>query len=274
MKLYCKPFFADTILLSVRSYLNSLLNERILLKFFYVRYIDSSFHLRVRLKLSDRTFFSEVVNEIHEILNKEILNDMVSIKLDNYQRELERYGIKDFDDVETLFFYNSITTLNFIEKREDGLLKDSDRWQFGLFYANYILSLFNMNIKEKLEFVKLNDASFSEEFNKNKVLNKQLDKKYRAKENIIKASFFNSNYLTLLHQDLKLPLSPKIKTNIERISNQSSDQNSLFYMLSNVIHMDCNRLFRNEQRKHEYVIYDFLSRFYKKEFYHNLKKNA
>ena len=143
------------------------------------------------MKLFDKSSFSTIITDLHTILDKDIQNRTVEIKLESYKRELERYTPELIDDIETLFFYNSLSILNLLKRVEDNTLDDSQRWLFGLFYIDNLLSLLEMSIEEKLKFAKLNNESFSNEFSKNKLLNKQLDKKYRSKKELIDTIFIN-----------------------------------------------------------------------------------
>lgn len=258
MKIYSSPFFADKILSPIGDYINALIEKKIIEKFFFIRYSDPDFHIRIRLKLFDKSAFSTIITDMHAILDNDIQNRTVEIKLESYKRELERYTPELIDDIETLFFYNSLSILNLLKRIEDNTLDDSQRWLFGLFYIDNLLSLFGMSIEEKLEFSKLNNESFSTEFNKNKLLNKQLDKKYRTKKELIDTIFINEAYKNTIYYD-----SSALQQIIQNI-NDKKEMKDFHYILSSIIHMDCNRLFRDEQRKHEYVLYDFLYRYYKK----------
>lgn len=254
VKIYTSPFFADKILLRIGEYINLLVEKKKVEKFFFIRYSDPIFHLRIRFKLSDKEEFFKIITDIHTILDRDISNNIIEIKLESYKRELERYTPELIDDIETLFFYNSMSYLNFITKNEN----DDQRWKFGLFYIDFLLSLFGMSIEEKLEFVKINNDSFSIEFNKNKFLNSQLNKKFRTEKETIEAIFINKTYYNTIYNDLTV-----LKQVILNIKTKTQ-KNNFHYILSSIIHMDCNRLFRDEQRKHEYVLYDFLFRHYKK----------
>ena len=258
MKIYSSPFFADKILSPIGEYINELIEKKIIEKFFFIRYSDPDFHIRIRLKLFDKSAFSTIITDMHAILDMDIQNKTVDIKLESYKRELERYTPELIDDIETLFFYNSLSILNLLKKIEGNTLDDSQRWLFGLFYIDNLLSLFGMSIEEKLEFSKLNNESFSTEFNKNKLLNKQLDKKYRTKKELIDTIFINEAYKNTIYYD-----SSALQQIVQNINDKKESQD-FHYILSSIIHMDCNRLFRDEQRKHEYVLYDFLYRYYKK----------
>jgi len=258
IKLYTSPFFGDKILLIIHPYINKLIDKGVIEKFFFVRYMDPDFHIRIRIKLFNSNEFSNIITDMHSILNAYIQNNIVELKLEPYKRELERYNSKIIDDVETLFFHNSISTLNFINKIEDNNFDENDRWLFGLYYLDKILSLFEMPIEKKIEFVKLNNDSFSIEFNKNKLLNKQLDKKYRDNRKIIDDIFLNKKFEEILNYS-------EIKQTIEDINIKKNNNTPHFsQILSSIMHMNFNRLFKDEQRKHEYLIYDFIYKHYKK----------
>ncbi|MCY0970812.1 thiopeptide-type bacteriocin biosynthesis protein [Chryseobacterium wangxinyae] len=258
IKLYTSPFLGDKILLRIYPHIDKLIYTKIIEKFFFVRYNDPDFHIRIRIKLFDRNKFSNIINDIHSILDIYLQSNTVEVKLEGYKRELERYNPQLIDDIESLFFHNSLSTLNLIRSIENNILDDTDRWLFGLFYIDNILSLFDMSIEKKIEFVKLNNDSYSIEFNKNKLLNKQLDKKYRDNRKTIDDIFLNRTYKDIVNYSALTHI-------IKDINNKKKINTILHFnhILSSIIHMNCNRLFKDDQRKHEYLLYDFIYRYYK-----------
>ena len=64
---------------------------------------------------------------------------------------------------------------------------DEDKIIFSIFYMNEILSRLNLEIHEKLFWIQSFNDVFKKEFNADKNLNSQLDKKYRKfKSKLIK----------------------------------------------------------------------------------------
>jgi thiopeptide-type bacteriocin biosynthesis protein len=73
-------------------------------KWFFIRYSDPDFHLRIRLLLIDSQHVGEIINCFYrklDIWNKNRL--LWKIQLDTYNRELERYGKTMIEESESVF---------------------------------------------------------------------------------------------------------------------------------------------------------------------------
>ncbi|MBB4807368.1 thiopeptide-type bacteriocin biosynthesis protein [Chryseobacterium defluvii] len=270
LKIYLRSFFADKILLKIQEFISSKIADGKVEKWFFIRYYDPGFHVRVRLFLPDPSETAGILSEINAVLENEIKKGIATILLDTYIRELERYDPKCIEQVEELFFYDTITVLPLLNGVEQNLLSENDRWIYGLLALDKTLSDFGMDLNEKLVFVSNINSHFSVEFKKDKVLNKQLDKAFREYEELITDSLKNDNAFSqlLAHRS---EISRKAVSKIIMMDREKMLTQNFHGILSSCIHMNCNRLFRIEQRKQEYILYDFLTRFYTKELYKNKK---
>lgn len=127
----------------------------------------------------------------------------------------------------------------------------------------------NLSAKEKLDWIKDFNTAFKQEFNADKKLNSQLDKKYRE---------FKPKYLSFLQSDEFLEERKSVISNIEEsnlalqnIINHYEDQSleiSLQSFFQSIFHMNINRVFVSNQRLFEMLIYDYQFRYYKNVYYH------
>ncbi|WP_317174721.1 thiopeptide-type bacteriocin biosynthesis protein [Chryseobacterium antibioticum] len=178
-----------------------------------------------------------------------------------YNRELERYGENTIEDAKTLFHKNSEFTLLCLH------YDDEEKIMFSLFFINEILNKLNLSIHEKLEWTKDFNAAFKQEFNADKKLNSQLDKKYRD---------FKPKLIDFLTSEEFLEERNTVIFNIE--TSSSAIQNIVFHyerkslqsFFQSIFHMNINRLFISNQRLFEMVIYDYLFRYYKALYYHQI----
>lgn len=251
IKLYCVPFFSDKILLYVGKYLKSLIDSKKIRIFFFVRYYDPAPHIRIRIKIISGNI-EDIISKLYNTLPNGLVDD---IKIESYNRELERYPIEIIDNIENIFYYNSISTLNVIECIDNYTLNDTDRWLLGLYNINKKLSNFQLSSEEKLEFAKQNSNGFSLEFNKSIGLINQIKKKFDLNRDKIYYTLSKNSYENVIY---KVP-----SIDIEKILDRKLEKQEFNHLLSSIIHMDCNRLFRDQQRKHEYILYEFLYRYYK-----------
>lgn len=228
-------------------------------KWFFIRYNDPKPHLRVRFRLNNTNDYSKILDRINDSLQEYIQSGEISnIVIDTYNREVERYGENTIEEAETLFHKNSEFTLQCLH------YDDEEKIMVSLFYIDEILNRLNLTIQYKLDWIKDFNTAFKQEFNADKTLNSQLDKKYRE---------FKPKYLDFTQSADFLVERNVIISNIEEsnlvlqnIINHDKNQSlgmSLQSFLSSIFHMNINRLFVSNQRLFEMVIYDYLLRYYK-----------
>lgn len=93
-KLYTGNKTADKILVNnIYPAINLLTKRGLIKKWFFIRYTDPDFHLRLRLLAADNKSVCEIINVIYLFLYKLInTNQVWKIQIDTYNREIERYN--------------------------------------------------------------------------------------------------------------------------------------------------------------------------------------
>ena len=118
LKIYTGVNSADKILADLfYPFICKLLKTNIIEKFFFIRYTDPEFHLRLRLKLFDieqYSLFYKLFNE--NILENNIGGLIWKLQIDTYIQEIERYGVETIDFVENVFFEDSLNVINIINR--------------------------------------------------------------------------------------------------------------------------------------------------------------
>ncbi|WNI34773.1 thiopeptide-type bacteriocin biosynthesis protein [Chryseobacterium sp. SG20098] len=232
-------------------------------KWFFIRYHDPKPHLRVRFRLNNTNDYDKILNKINKSLKEYIESGEISnILIDTYNREIERYGENTIEEAETLFCINSDFILQCLH------YDDEEKIIVSLFYIDEILSRLNLSVEKKLDWIKDFNTAFKQEFNTDKKLNSQLDKKYRN---------FKPKYLYFTQSAEFLEERNVIISNIEEsnlvlqniISHEENESlgMSLQSFFSSIFHMNINRLFVSNQRLFELMIYDYLLRYYKMKLY-------
>ena len=267
-KIYTGSRTSDMILLDIiKPLTESLLNDDVIDKWFFIRYADPKPHLRIRFHCPESKNIGVVISELLPFFKELINQDLVwKIQIDTYNRELERYGENTILISETIFFYDSILIVNLLEQ----ISQDEElRWQFSLKIIDNLLNNFKFSIDEKLIFMELLKTGFATEFGSNKELNKQIDSKYRKFKHTIQEILFDDisepneySEIKNLFVDFNINISSHIgilldlnKSNLLMININS--------LLSSYIHMSMVRLFKSNNRLHEMIVYDFLYRYYK-----------
>lgn len=259
-KFYIGESTSDKFLLEIiKPLVDTLLENKIIDKWFFIRYADPDTHIRVRFHLTDVKFISDIAILIHDSTKYYTDNGFIyKIQVDTYKREIERYENHNITECEDIFFLNSKFNLSIINEYGDS----EERWLYGMKFIDEFLSDFGYKLEEKRDLIRILKTGFAEEFKADKAINQNLSNKYRTeKEKIIQcieteSTFFDKTIKTH-KKDFKLILN-KIKINnpdgeyIKVINN----------IVDSLIHMHCNRLFKTKQRAHEWVIYDLLFRYY------------
>lgn len=256
IKVYTGIKTADIILEeAIKPLLQNFLQEELIKKWFFIRYNDPRSHLRVRFELSDSSHFNNIFTLINEYLKEYIDSGEISgLILDTYQREIERYGKDTIEQAEFLFWKSSNSILNKYLHFDD-----EDKIIISLFYIDTLLEYIGSPSFVKLDWVKKDNLAFKNEFNADKKLNSQLDKKYRI---------FILKYSEFLRSDEYVIFRKGIITEVSESEEElkhimECHQGSVHNFFQSIFHMHINRMFVSNQRVFEMIIYDYLFRYYK-----------
>ncbi|MCU7617411.1 thiopeptide-type bacteriocin biosynthesis protein [Chryseobacterium sp. PBS4-4] len=271
LKVYAGITTADIILEeAIQSLAEYFQENNYISKWFFIRYHDPKPHLRIRFFLNQSkdylTVLNKITNELQEFTNN---GEISNILAETYSKEIERYGQSTIEDAETLFHKNSEFTLLCLP------YDDEDKLIFSIFYINEILNNLNLDIQEKLVWIKNFNDCFKEEFNANKNLNSQLDKKYRAFKPKLMNFMYSDEFsdernAIILHIE---ECDTVLKQVLQRSQKQSLEV-ALQSFFQSIFHMNINRLFVSNQRLFEMIIYDYLVRYYKSLAFYNLHEKA
>ncbi|KMQ67692.1 hypothetical protein ACM39_12625 [Chryseobacterium sp. FH2] len=261
-KIYLGTKSADEVLTEyIKPFTEKLILNNIISEWFFIRYNDPKFHIRVRFKCTDISMIGAVIVGMHEILEPLAEDAIVwKVQLDTYNREVERYGYNTMEISEKIFFQDSIMITNYLTYFKDENL----RWLFGLKAMDSFLDLFNYNLSEKKSFMENLSNGFKNEFGKSKTFNNSLSDKFRFHRQEISDIFEEKNpdniYSLIEKKSDSITDLAKEIIDLYQSDSLTVDINSF---LASHIHMLMNRLFKSKNRAHEMVCYDFLFRYYK-----------
>lgn len=265
-KIYCNTSVADNILTqAVLPLTNELLNDGTIEKFFFVRYKDPDFHLRLRYYNSqNENFWIPVLNKLKAVVSSEPVSSMVhTTSLETYQRELERYGAELMEESETIFYHDSIAAMKSI-----ALIKESADEKSSVFAGikaiNMFLENFNLGNDEKITLIKNTVTNYLREYD---------EKKLRSELNIQFNTWKNEifEYLNALPAEGNLQLSAILEERSSRIKPVanvirsyfgSNNRDKMNTLLLDYIHMFCNRFFTSNQRQYELLCFYILMKYY------------
>lgn len=265
-KLYTGEKTADDLLVkTIAPILKKLQKEQVLQKWFFIRYGDPDFHLRVRLLVHNTQCIGEIIRLFYQQLNKWNNENLLwKVQLDTYNRELERYDKHLIEEAESFFYADSECVLSIIKKLDGN---ENYRWMIGLKLIDVLLSDFSLSLIEKQKMVENISKPFKLEFGFNEFNSKQFNAKFRENkktvEIVLNNTFPGKEFATLCKFVRKR--SKELRVVVEQIKSKSKKDNRINELLNSYIHMTINRLFRSKNRQHEMILYDFMFRYYTSE---------
>ena len=268
LKIYTGFKTADTILTHcIYPMITFLKGNKIIDKWFFLRYADPEFHLRIRFHVNNPNYISVVMMNVNKALKKYVNNNLVwKVQIDTYKRELERYGLEAMELSETLFWYDSEMICNIIAS--DVIKQDENlRCLLGLKMIDTLLTDFGYSLQEKWDLINISQERFKKEFGINAVSKRQFGQKYRILKSYIEKILDTNAEQEELYSSLFIPIHEKSKATesiVEEIKKRMriSDNPSITDLLYSYIHIMLNRLILTQPRMHELVLYDYLFRYY------------
>lgn len=244
-KIYCSSPFSDVLIKEVlQPLLSAWKSDGMIKSFFFIRYTDPHYHIRLRLNLKDTSFFPGILQNLYTALDPYMKNHAIwNVQLDTYRREIERYGEEKMEDTEMLFCYDSNFFINcldygYFEGDEDyrlfSAIKNIDRY----------LSAFDLSLVDKFYFCKEMESAFETEFDQH--MKKSLYSKYRL---------YSKNLYDYMESS---ELNDAFALRDVKIKNLDLSRENL----PSFIHMSINRWFDSSQRPFEYMGYIFLKNYY------------
>jgi len=257
-KWYCGELSADIVLeIALRPLVEELRMKGVVRQWFFIRYADPGFHLRVRFLLNRLDDIGIVLQLVSSRLSIYEANGVVwKTQLDTYNRELERYGTWNMGNSEQIFQISSEAVLEYLACAEPSRIP---QWMFAASGLHELMTVFGWGIPEKLEFVSKMYARLASELDVQEQVRKETDKQYRLYAREISRSLegdtdpINERFI----QGLKI-----LATEILGFERDGLLEVPIRDLVASYAHMHLNRLFVTESRVQEMVVYDLLKRYY------------
>jgi thiopeptide-type bacteriocin biosynthesis protein len=268
-KLYTGAKSVDKLLAEqVHKLASKLIAEKVIDKWFFIRYTDPHHHIRLRFHLTpakDTTTLNRLLEKhLSSLVSMGIINN---IQVATYQRELERYGADSIETVEDYFFHNSVCTAELMRLFNSDA---SQQYRFisGLLGVHRLYEAFGYDMATRMKLVEEGTLSFAKEFGvaQSAHLRDQIKDNYRKEMPMLDqliggkttaqeiAFFKNVSALYSRQQKSLKPVNEKLRN--------GSFHKTLDELMPSMIHMFVNRFFNTNQRYHEMMIYQFLSKYY------------
>jgi thiopeptide-type bacteriocin biosynthesis protein len=267
-KLYTGNGTADRVLTDVvEPVVQAALETSAAERWFFVRYADPHFHVRLRMNGDPRRLAAEVLPLLHERAGPLLADGVVwRLQLDTYERELRRYGGDEGIELsEELFRHDSDAVLGIVRMLwgDEGL---DARWRLTLYGIDRLLDDFGLDVERRQVWARNCRDGFAREFDVQGPVRRALGERYRAERKALEELLELENGLdhplapgVELLRERSRRLAPLVKRLREREQRLSV---SLDGLLWNYAHMHANRLLRGAHRAQELVLYELLHRVY------------
>jgi len=211
-------------------------------RWFFVRYRENGFHIRFRLELKESKYVSNIINMTSRLLKDDLQSGLVSdLQIKTYVREIERYAIVGFIPVEHFFYADSKYALGLI-----GISNMDNLYQLTLdVMRRFVESTFELPV-DQLSFVTTTAELFSKEFAFDRNSFKNINCHYEK---------FRRNHR--IDEGIRTSVLELTKS-YQRLIADCRNQSELRVLLTDILHMHINRIYSNDNRKHEAILYQYL----------------
>ncbi len=268
-KIYCGPANADRILReTIGPLVKHLLHAGAADRWFFIRYGDPDWHLRLRLHGTNDRTNSEVVPAVQAAIAPLLEDGRIwRLQFDAYQREVERYGgTVGVWWAEKIFEADSEAVLEIMESLEAGDAGLDERWRLALRGIDLLLKDFGFDPPAKLALLRKLRKSFAREFKAEANFKGQIGDRFRKERKDLEAlldSAYDASSPLSAGFDILQRRSARIATLSAALKKRERQLTMpLLEVVPSFLHLHVNRILRSAHRAHELVLYDFLARLY------------
>ncbi|MEA2901181.1 MAG: lantibiotic biosynthesis protein [Actinomycetota bacterium] len=259
-KLYTGTATADRVLVdAVRPLVDDALAQGVADAWFFVRYGDPDWHVRVRLHGDPAPLLARLHQATAPLLDD---GRVWRVQLDTYEREVERYGGDAGVEVaERMFHHDSEAVLAILERLsgDEGL---DARWRLALVGTDRLLDDLGFSLEDKAAWAGARRREFGLEFAVDAAATARLGRRYRSERAALEE-------LLVADEDGDHPLTPGLAIlarRSEAVAPAVADLRArglpLPDLAASLAHMHANRLLRSAHRAQELAIHDLLHRLY------------
>lgn len=257
IKLYCSSGSADELLTQlVGPLLAQAYEANWIDRAFFIRYSDPSFHLRLRFHCQP-SGGSALLERLNELATDYLASGLLErLQLDTYERELERYSPELIEGCEAYFCADSQLMLTWlVSEPQPG---DLARYRFALASSDQLLEDVGLTLSEKLTLSLLLQEAYWNEQGSNKEVKKYLNSLYRDQSTaVFESDGAVNSWLADRTRDTKHVLE-QLRTYLHQKGIDATHSR----VVHSLLHMTLNRIFVDQPRLHELVVYHFLARYY------------
>ncbi len=268
-KLFTGTGTADRVLCeAVAPLIEAALRSGAARRWFFLRYSDPAWHLRLRIRGEAGRLRAEVLPDLSATVEA-LLEDGAAwkLQLDTYEREVERYGGGEAVEVaEEIFFHDSQAAVAILQSLAGDAGADL-RWRLTLAGMDRLLEDFGYGLEARLRMAANACANFASRYDA-ELLRPPLAEKVRreraALERLLAAGGNGQPELRPAMEALdrrSRELAPLVEK-LRHLERRGHLRQPLGEIVPSFLHMFVNRMSRAHGPEHELVLYDLLAQLY------------
>ena len=269
LKLFAGPATADLVLLRAAPTLAGALAAGAADRWFFIRYNDPEWHLRLRVHGEPGRLLGEVLPQLRQALAPVSgTGQLWRIQLDTYERELERYGgDRGIGPAEQVFHADSEAALAIT-----GLLRGDAaatlRWRVALRGIDLLFDDLGLGMTGKRDLARRARAGYEREFGTGAAFQRAVSQRFRQQRASLEALLDPrldpptdlAGSIQVLHRR-SAALAPAA-AEIRALAAAGQLSVDLPELAMSLAHMHVNRVLRAAPRAQELVLYEMLDRLY------------
>jgi lantibiotic biosynthesis protein len=236
---------------------------------FFARYGDPDWHLRLRLHGEPERLHTDVLPKLHATAARFLeTGQLWRMQLDTYEREIERYGGDEGIEVaEQVFAVDSEAALTVLGSLSGDAGLDL-RWRLAMAGIDLLFEDLGLTLEEKRRLARAQREGYGQEFRIDGAFKGQVSQRYRAERARLEAlldlgqdppAALAQGFEALRQRSLRLaPLMEELR----RLARAGRLSTSVTDLAATFAHMHANRLLRSAHRAQELVLYELLDRAY------------
>lgn len=259
-KVYCHPAGANSLLLAhIIPLCNRWLGSGFLNQWFFVRYKDPEFHLRIRFN-TDPIHSGLIIRSLNKCLSPLIeIGFIADFQLVTYEREIERYDTEIMDQLESCFCASTMLITKFLENASNSI-QPIVFFEIAYCSVDVLLDVFSNDLMGKIEFLGILYKNMELEFDISKQNRDQLRRRFREIRNGGRSEIMGEiieKYKIEHEFNIFRYLHKQVFAICKNWPPLKRDE-----LVADLIHMHLNRLFPDSPRKNELIVYYCLWRHY------------
>jgi thiopeptide-type bacteriocin biosynthesis protein len=249
--LYVGPAETDEALVeTVAPLIKQLVGSGAADRWFFVRFSDPDWHLRIRLHGVPERLHAEVQPALERAAGD------WRLRFDTYEREVERYGgLEAVELAEQLFHADSDAVLEVL-----GAIRGADDWRVALAGMDSLITDLGFDLEAKETFARFQRDFFARELRADNRTNEAIGKRFRDERQTIESVLAGPPADGFSERSARLR---PIVENLRSLENAGRLGATIEDLAGSFVHMHLNRMLRSGHRRQELVLYEFLARLYR-----------